>query len=451
MLSKNPMVHVRPANTGTPRVYPAISIGEIVAGTRSAIQRTATKRYTPANPRDPFVDADVIDRIVMKKTALLAIAFLILAGALGGFGYYHYVMKPAQEKKALFERPRPPATVSAIAAEGASWRSTIPAIGTVKAFQGVDVAAEAAGTVESISFTSGADVERGAILVILNLTTETAELKAAQAQLKDSERKLARQRTLKSRGVASGQNLDDAIATRDSDRAEVERINALIAEKRIIAPFSGQLGIRQVDIGQYVTAGEVLVSLQQLDPVYVDFPIPEQRLESIAIDDDVDVVADAFAGKTFTGKITSIDVQIDQSTRNILVRARFANPDKQLLPGMFANVKVIEAAAQNVVTVARTAVTISLLGDSVFVAKPDTAKPAAAKPDVAKAPSEPLFTLEQRRVTVGEQRDGKLAITSGLKAGEMVVVAGQNKIFNGQKVHLAKTPALQATTPRPRP
>ncbi len=291
----------------------------------------------------------------MKKTALLAIAFLILAGALGGFGYYHYVMKPAQEKKALSERPRPPATVSA-------------------------TSAEVAGTVERISFASGADIKQGAELVVLNLTTETAELKAAQAQLKDSERKLARQRTLKSRGVASGQNLDDAIASRDSDKAEVERINALIAEKQISAPFDGQLGIRQVDIGQYVSAGEVLVSLQQLDPVYVDFPIPEPRIDDIAINDDVEVTVDAFPGKTFTGKITSIDVQIDQSTRNILVRARFANPGKQLLPGMFANVKVLEATAQNVVTVPRTAVTISLVGDSVFVAKPDTAKPDTAKP-----------------------------------------------------------------------
>jgi RND family efflux transporter MFP subunit len=427
------------------------------------------------------MNAKAFDRIVMKRTALLAIAFLILAGALGGFGYYHYVMKPAQEKKALSERPRPPATVSAVVAEAASWRSTIPAIGTVKAFQGVDVAAEVAGTVETISFASGADIKQGTDLVVLNLTTETAELEAAQAQLRDSERKLARQRTLKSRGVSSGQNLDDAIATRDSDKADVERINALIDEKTLSAPFDGRLGIRQVDIGQYVSPGDVLVTLQQLDPVYVDFPVPEQRLKSIAIGDDVEVVVDAFAGQTFTGKITSIDVRIEQSTRNILVRARFANADKKLLPGMFANVKVLEAKSQNVVTVARTAVTISLIGDTVFVAKPDkakpdSAKPAAAKPGTtkpdadksdadksdagksdsakptaAKPPAAPLFTLEQRRVTVGQQRDGKLAITSGLKAGEMVVIAGQNKIFNGQKVHLSKTPALQATTPRPRP
>ena len=389
----------------------------------------------------------------MKKTALLAIAFLILAGAVGGFAYFEYVMKPAAIKKSLAGRTQPAASVIAEAATSQSWRAAVPAIGTIQAIQGIDVAPEVAGVIQTLGFKSGQEIEAGTMLIELDDGTEQASLKSAQAQLQNSRTSLKRQRELLDRGNTSRSSYDSAIATRDSDAAEVERIEALIAEKKVLAPFSGQLGIRQVDVGQYVSAGTVLVSLQQLDPIYVDFPVPEQQLEMVAVGDDVEVTVDAFPKGKFTGKVTTVDARVDQATRNILIRAQLANPAKQLLPGMFANVKVLAPQAQQVVTIPRTAITYSLFGNTAFVAKPaaDPKAAAADKPPATDKKAPPEFTLEQRRVTLGEQRGDLVAVLDGIKAGEQVVSAGQNKLFNGQKVHLSKVPPLKAPADRPRP
>jgi len=392
----------------------------------------------------------------MKKPILLGIVFILLAGVLGGFSYFEYVMKPEIIRKAVLGAPQPTPSVVAEIAKTESWRRAVPAIGTLTAVQGIDVAPETAGVIQTIGFESGQDVEAGTLLVELDDGTEQASLKAAQAQLRNSQVSLTRQRELLDRGNTSRSNFDTAVASRDSDAAEVERIEALIAEKSIMAPFSGKLGIRQADIGQYVSPGTSLVSLQQLDPIYVDFPVPEQQLAQIAAGDDVDVRVDAFPATGFSGKVTTVDSQVNQSTRNILVRAQLANPQKQLLPGMFANVRVLEPQPQEVVTIRRTAVTYSLFGDTVFVAKPDettAAKPdaaAEANPDAAK-PAPATYTLEQRRVTLGEQRGDLIAVTDGIKSGEHVVTGGQNKIFNGQKVTLSEMSSLKAPSDRPKP
>lgn len=378
----------------------------------------------------------------MKKPILLAVVFILLAGVIGGFAYFEYVMKPEIIKKAISGQTQPPASVIAEPATKQSWRRTTPAIGTLQAVQGIDVAPEAAGVVQSIGFESGQEIEKGALLIELDDGTEQASLKSAQAQLRNSQVSLTRQRELLDRGNTSRSNFDSAVANRDSDAAEVERIRALIAEKKVLAPFSGRLGIRQVDLGQFVSAGTVLVSLQQLDPIYVDFPIPEQQLEQITVGDEVEVTVDAFSGETFSGKVTTLDAKVDQSTRNITVRGQVSNPDRKLLPGMFANVKVRAPQATDVVTVPRTAVTYSLFGDTVLVAKPD---------DASKTGDDATYTLEQRRVTLGEQRGDQIVVRDGVKAGERVVSAGQNKLFNGQKAVLSKTPPLKAPTDRPKP
>lgn len=385
------------------------------------------------------------------------VAFLLLAGVVGGFAYFEYVMKPTAIKKSLAGRVQPAASVIAEVATSQSWRASVPAIGTLQAVQGIDVSPEVAGIIETLGFKSGQEIEDGTLLIELDDGTEQASLKSAQAQLRNSRNSLKRQRELLDRGNTSRSSYDSAIATRDSDAAEVERIEALIAEKKVLAPFSGQLGIRQVDVGQYVSAGTVLVSLQQLDPIYVDFPVPEQQLEMVSVGDDVEVAVDAFPQGKFTGKVTTVDARVDQATRNILVRAQLANPAKQLLPGMFANVKVLAPQARQVVAIPRTAVTYSLFGDTVFVAVPvaeSAAESKAATADKTAAADKtapPEFTLEQRRVTLGEQRGELVAVLDGVKAGERVVSAGQNKIFNGQKVHLSKVPPLKAPADRPRP
>ena len=392
----------------------------------------------------------------MKKPILLGIVFVLFAGVIGGFAYFEYVMKPEIIKKAILGQPQPTPSVVTEAANAEAWHRAVPAIGTLSAVQGIDVAPETAGIIETLGFESGEDVEAGTLLVELDDGTEQASLKSAQAQLRNSQVNLTRQRELLDRGNTSRSNFDSAVAARDSDAAELERIQALIAEKSILAPFSGKLGIRQVDIGQYVSAGTVLVSLQQLDPIYVDFPIPEQQLNQVAVGDDVEVLVDAFPKGKFTGKVTVIDAQVNQSTRNILVRAQLANPDKQLLPGMFANVRALAPQPQQVVTILRTAVTYSLFGDTVFVAKPDAVQ--SDKPGDASAsgaadakPAAETFTLEQRRVTLGEQRGDLISVLDGVKAGERVVTGGQNKIFNGQKVTLSKVQPLKAPSDRPQP
>lgn len=392
----------------------------------------------------------------MKKPILLGIVFVLFAGVIGGFAYFEYVMKPEIIKKAILGQPQPTPSVVTEAANAEAWHRAVPAIGTLSAVQGIDVAPETAGIIETLGFESGEDVEAGTLLVELDDGTEQASLKSAQAQLRNSQVNLTRQRELLDRGNTSRSNFDSAVAARDSDAAELERIQALIAEKSILAPFSGKLGIRQVDIGQYVSAGTVLVSLQQLDPIYVDFPIPEQQLDQVAVGDDVEVLVDAFPKGKFTGKVTVIDAQVNQSTRNILVRAQLANPDKQLLPGMFANVRALAPQPQQVVTILRTAVTYSLFGDTVFVAKPDAVQ--SDKPGDASAsgaadakPAAETFTLEQRRVTLGEQRGDLISVLDGVKAGERVVTGGQNKIFNGQKVTLSKVQPLKAPSDRPQP
>lgn len=393
----------------------------------------------------------------MKKPILLGIVFILLAGVLGGFVYFEYVMKPEIIKKAVLGAPQPTPSVVVEVAETQSWRRAVPAIGTLTAVQGIEVAPEAAGIIQRIGFESGQEIEAGALLVELDDGTEQASLKSAQAQLRNSQVNLKRQRELLDRGNTSRSNYDTAVAARDSDAAEVERIEALIAEKSILAPFSGKLGIRQADVGQYVSPGTNLVSLQQLDPIYVDFPVPEQQLDQIAVGDDVNLRVDAFPKTAFSGTVSTIDSRVDQATRNILVRAQVANPQKQLLPGMFANVRVLAPQAQEIVAIRRTAVTYSLFGDTVFVAKPDEgatgAKTPAAdssKPKTTKtAPA--TYTLEQRRVTLGEQRGDMIAVTDGVTAGEHVVTGGQNKIFNGQKVTLSRMPPLKAPADRPKP
>ena len=203
----------------------------------------------------------------MKKPILLGIVFVLFAGVIGGFAYFEYVMKPEIIKKAILGQPQPTPSVVTEAANAEAWHRAVPAIGTLSAVQGIDVAPETAGIIETLGFESGEDVEAGTLLVELDDGTEQASLKSAQAQLRNSQVNLTRQRELLDRGNTSRSNFDSAVAARDSDAAELERIQALIAEKSILAPFSGKLGIRQVAIGQYVSAGTILVSLQQLDPI----------------------------------------------------------------------------------------------------------------------------------------------------------------------------------------
>jgi membrane fusion protein (multidrug efflux system) len=293
---------------------------------------------------------------------------------------------------------------------------------------------------------------------------EQADLQSALATLKNAESDLARQQDLFRRGTVAQSQLDQAIAKRDETAAAVDKIKATIAQKRITAPFDGRLGIRRVDVGQYVSPGQALVPLQSLEDIVADFPLPEQDIARVKIGQTVEMRVDAYPGEVFTGKVDAIDARVNQETRTIVVRARVANPDRRLLPGMFANLEVLAGEPQEVVTVPRTAVTYSLYGDSIYVVKPGEAKPApapaatsstssAGEAAAAAAPkpaaTEPPLVVERRFVKVGDTRDGRVAITEGLKAGEDVVIVGQLKLSPGAHVKIdnSNIPAAQAVRP----
>lgn len=400
----------------------------------------------------------------MKRLIILLSVSLLLVVLIAGFAYFQFVAKPEMIKGFITAAGQPPVTVSTESAKTETWLTKLPAIGTLRAVQGYDVAAEVGGIVRAINFDSGQFVKEGTVLVQLDDSIEQADLRSGLAQLKKAELELKRQQELLSRGTTPKTNFEAALAARDSAAATVDRVRAVIAQKAITTAFGGRLGIRDVDVGQYLPAGTPMVTLQQLTPIYVDFPMPEQKLSKIAVGDAVEITVDAEPGRIFEGKIESIDAKVNQATRNVLVRARTDNTEARLVPGMFANVNVIAGEPQQVVTLPRTAVTYSLYGDSVYIVVPAAAageKPGAASaggtagearaeetPGAAK-PGEPQLVVDRRFVRVGEARGDRVSIVEGVKPGEQAVVAGQLKLQPQAHVRVDNSTPLTAPADRP--
>ena len=381
----------------------------------------------------------------MKRTVVLIVTLLVLLAVIGGFGYFQFVLKPEMIKAAMSGGARPPVTVSAEPARTESWTPILPAIGTFKAVQGVDVAPQVGGVIRRIEFESGQTVEAGDLLVELDSSVEQADLKSNTAQLKKAQLDLERQRELLARDTTTKARFDSALAERDTVAASVDRTEAVIAQKTITAPFAGLLGLRLVDLGQYVSPGMQLVTLQQLDPIFVDFPVPEQNFDLLRVGLSVEVAVDAYAGETFKGTVDSVDARVNQNTRTVLVRAKLENRDHRLLPGMFANVRVLAGAPDEVITVPRTAVSYSLYGDSLYVVKEEQAPEGAE----GSANGKPNLVVERRFVRVGETRDGRVAIAEGVAEGERVVTTGQIKLEPG--AHVVVDNSAQLTPPAERP
>ncbi|MCB1544438.1 MAG: efflux RND transporter periplasmic adaptor subunit, partial [Rhodoblastus sp.] len=255
----------------------------------------------------------------MKRAIILVLALVVLLGAAGGLGYFQMVVKPAMIKGFIQKAGQPTNSVAATQARTETWTPTLTAIGSLRATQGVEIAPQVGGVVRAIKFESSQDVHKGALLVEIDDSTEQADLKANQAALLNAQSTLNRQSKLVSGGNSTQATLDQATAARDQAAAAVERTKAIIAQKRIAAPFDGRLGIRRIDIGQYVSPGAPLVTLQQLDPIYVDFQAPEQYFARLAVDQTITLTVDAFGGKTFSGKVKFLDARISTDTRNFLV------------------------------------------------------------------------------------------------------------------------------------
>jgi membrane fusion protein (multidrug efflux system) len=269
-------------------------------------------------------------------------------------------------------------------------------------------------------------------------------LKSNLATLRNAELALERQRQLIAGGSTATAQVDSALAARDSAAAAADRTRALIAQKALAAPFAGRLGLRKIDAGQYVQPGTSIVTLQQLDPIDVDFPVPEQDISRVAVGQPLEISVDAFEGKVFLGKVTSIDARVSIEARTILVRAQVGNTNGELRPGMFANVALLVGKGVDVVTLPRTSITYSLYGDTVFVVKPAPA-PAGAAP----SPDQPLI-VERRVVKTGETRGDRVSIAEGVAAGERIVTEGQLKLQPNARVRIDEAGGLKAPTSLPR-
>ena len=394
------------------------------------------------------------------------IAAIIVGLFLGGVGYFNLVFKPKMIGEFMAKMVPPPATVTAEATKTESWIDRVRAIGTLVAIEGVDVAPQVGGIVTDYFFDSGHDVEKGETLVKLDTSVEEADLADNKATLQQTHLDFARHSKLVKTSAVSQAVLDATIAKRDSAAAAVQKMEAIIAQKNIAAPFAGRLGLRRVEKGQYVSAGQALVWLQALDPIWVDFPVPEGTISKFTIGSATELTAEAYPGQLFKGEVEAFDAKLGQDTRTLMVRARVPNPDRKLLPGMFANVAVLAGSAKEFVTVPRTAVTYGLYGDSVWVVKEGASEPAANPPTasaepVASAiaadatptgsvPAEPKLTVERRFVRVGPTEGDRVAILEGVKVGEQVVTSGQLKLQPGATIKVDNSGALKAPAELPK-
>jgi len=361
----------------------------------------------------------------MKRTFLFLFVLILLVSVTGGLGYFQFVIKPQIIKSFIAAAAPPPPAVAATEAALETWTPRISEIGTFRAVQGIDVSSQLSGTITAIHVENGQDVEKGARIFDIDTTVEEADLKNNLATLKNDELTLSRQSQLMSSGNAAKANLDSALAARDSAAASVEKVQATIAQKTIVAPFAGRLGLRRYDLGQYLSAGTSFITLQQLDPIYVDFPVPEQSIALLKPGQPLEVTVDGYPDKIFKGEIQTVDARVSQDTRNVTVRGLFANPDRVLLPGMFANVAILAGKPVETVTLPRTAITYSLYGDSVFVVVP--ASPASGGAQAA-GQNDIAYKVERRAVKTGDVHDDRVAILEGVKAGEKVVTQGQLKL-----------------------
>jgi membrane fusion protein (multidrug efflux system) len=378
------------------------------------------------------------------------IAFIVVALFLGGVGYFNLVFKPAMIKEFIGKMAPPPATVTATRAGTENWIDHVQSIGTLIAIKGVNVSPEVSGIVKDYFFESGDNVEKGAKLVELDTSVEEADLARNRAVLLEANADLARQSSLVKRAIVSQAVVDSTTSKRDTAAAQVQRMEAVIAQKNIAAPFAGKLGLRRVEKGQYAKAGEPLVWLQALDPIWIDFPVPETDLGKLKKGAPVELSVNAYPKEVFNGEIEAFDARVAEDTRTLMVRARLPNPDHKLLPGMFANVKVLTGEPKDLVTVPRTAVTYGLYGDSVWVVKEGETEPQKTASTGDVAVPEPKLTVERRFVRVGPSREESVAILEGVNAGEQVVTSGQLKLHPDAAIKIDNSRPLTPQAQRPK-
>jgi membrane fusion protein (multidrug efflux system) len=355
-----------------------------------------------------------------KRMVIMLVAVAVVFGGIFGFQAF----KSAMIKKFMSTMAQPPQTVSASKAAISEWQPKIEAVGSLRAVKGSDLSLEVSGVVDSISFNSGDDVEQGAPLLKLRADDDVAKLESLQATADLNQITYDRdQKQLKIQAVSQA-NLDTDAANLKNAKAQVAQQQAILDKKYLRAPFAGHLGIRAVDLGQYLSAGTVIVTLQALDPIFVDFFVPQQSIDQVRLGQSVAVKIDAFKDQTFTGEIAAINPRVDANSRNVQVRASLKNADHKLIPGMYATIDISTGAPQNYVTLPQTAITFSPYGDTVYIVD--------SKGDGANG--KPQLVARQNFVTTGSTRGDQVAVLKGVNEGDMIVTSGQIKLHNGSIV-----------------
>jgi len=367
-----------------------------------------------------------------KRVRWFAIVALLLAAVLGGLYGFNAYRARAIANFFASNKP-PPAQVAAVVATSEAVPRFAAGIGSLVAIHQVTVTPEVGGRVTEIAFEAGAKVKDGDKLVQINDAPDRGDLANYEAQARYAAVELERAKILASRQFGPQETVDQNQSQLDQARAQIMKTQAIIAQKLIRAPFAGRLGVRQIDLGQYLNPGAAIFTLTDLSTLYVNFTLPSQQRPEIALGQRVNVTADAYPGRSFTATITTIEPQIRPDTRTLVVQATMANPDEALLPGMFVNAAVVLPAQPDQVVVPETAVDYTLYGDSVYVIRADG----------SDADGKPLLKAFRTPVKTGTRWENKVAILDGLKSGDQVVAAGQVKVQSGSPVVVTGNPPPQ--------
>lgn len=358
----------------------------------------------------------------MLKRWLLMLTAVIAVIAAIALLKFHQIKAGAARMQQM--RPAPIA-VATIGATAMVWQREFHSVGSLVAVKGVTVSNELAGTIEKIAFESGDPVKQGDLLVQFNIAPDQAQLRGAEAAAALARIDLDRAKDLRTQGTNAQSDLDFAEAQYQQATASVDNLKATIAKKVITAPFSGRLGIRQVNLGQFLAVGTPIVTLQALDPLYVNFALPQQDVVGLSVGQKVQVKIDAYPGAVFAGTVNALNAKVDDATRNLEIQATLPNADGRLTPGMFASVDVLQSKEERFITLPQSAVVYNPYGDAVYVIE-------QGKDDQGA----PVLLARQRFVQLGETRGDQVAVLKGVAAGEQVVTAGQLKLRNGAAVQV---------------
>ena len=359
-----------------------------------------------------------------RMIIMLAVSGVVFGG---GFGFVQFKNKMIKDYFA--NMPKPVITVTAQPAATEQWQNAVPAVGTLQAVNGVDISSSVAGLVKEIAFQSGQSVKKGQLLLRLDTDVEQTDLRSAQADADLARISANRQRALVRTDAVSQAAVDKAEAELKVKEARVAGIRATIEKKAVFAPFDGVLGVRKVDLGQYVQPGQTIVNLQDLSVMLADFTVSQKDLAAMQVGAALVMTTDAGPGRVFEGTVAAVEPKVDEKTGMVMAQGRFPNADGSLRPGMFARIEVLRSALANVITVPVSAVSYNLHGDSVFVVR-----------DGADG-KEAVRTFVQ----LGDRRDGKVAVLSGLAAGDMVVTSGQVKLDTGSLVDIRADDPLKTS------